>query len=189
METWDAIRSRRNVRHFSDRPLAPEALDRVLEAGRRTPSSTNWQPWDFVVVTDRQQLRALARVWRGAFHVARSQATIDLVAPYPLDEIRYDWMRYDFGQATMAMMLAAADLGVGSGQAGWSPTRTGPGPCWASPRPVLPLSIYSLRATRPTARSGPSCGPTAARSTRSSTGAGGRGGATGGTARGLSRCR
>ena len=84
METWDAIRSRRNVRHFSDRPLAPEALDRVLEAGRRTPSSTNWQPWDFVVVTDRQQLRALAGVWRGAFHVAGSQATIALVAPYPL---------------------------------------------------------------------------------------------------------
>jgi nitroreductase len=117
VETWDAIRSRRNLRQFSDRPIPPEALDRVLEAGRRSPSSTNWQPWDFVVVTDRDQLRALAGVWRGAFHVAGSQATIALVAPYPLDEMRHEWMRYDFGQATMAMMLAAADQGIGSGHA------------------------------------------------------------------------
>ena len=117
METWDAIRSRRNVRQFSDRPVPPDALDRILEAGRRAPSSTNWQPWDFVVVTDRDQLRDLAGVWRGAFHVAGSQATIALVAPYPLDEMRHEWMRYDFGQATMALMLAAADVGIGSGHA------------------------------------------------------------------------
>jgi nitroreductase len=105
------------MRQFSDRPILPEDLDRILEAGRRTPSSTNWQPWDFVVVTDREQLRELAGVWRGAFHVAGSQATVALVAPYPLDEMRQDWMQFDFGQATMAMMLAAADLGIGSGHA------------------------------------------------------------------------
>lgn len=115
METWDAIRSRRNVRQFSGQPIPPEHLDRVLEAGRRSPSSTNWQPWDFVVVTDRDQLRQLAGVWRGAFHVAGSQATIALVAPRPQDDVRRTWIYYDFGQATMAMMLAAADLGIGSG--------------------------------------------------------------------------
>lgn len=105
------------MRQFSDRPVPPEALDRILEAGRRTPSSTNWQPWDFVVVTDGEQLHALAGVWRGAWHVAGSQATIALVAPFPLDEMRHEWMRYDFGQATMGMMLAAADLGIGTGHA------------------------------------------------------------------------
>lgn len=64
METWDAITSRRDVREFEDRPLPGEHLDRVLEAGRRSPSSRNWQPWDFVVVTDREQLKELAKVWR-----------------------------------------------------------------------------------------------------------------------------
>lgn len=52
METWDAIRARRNVREFSDQPISPDDLDRILEAGRLTPSSRNWQPWDFVAVTD-----------------------------------------------------------------------------------------------------------------------------------------
>ncbi len=114
METWDAIASRRNVRSFADRPLAAEDLDRILEAGRRAPSSRNWQPWDFVVVTDREQLQELAKVWRGAGHVADSAATIALVtkADDPRDVQR---AQYDLGQATMAMMIAAADLGIGSG--------------------------------------------------------------------------
>jgi nitroreductase len=60
METWDAITARGNVRSFADRPIAPADLDRILEAGRRAPSSQNWQPRDFIVVTDREQLRALA---------------------------------------------------------------------------------------------------------------------------------
>ena len=41
--------------------------------------------------------------------------TSALVAPIPWDDVRRDWIMYDFGQATMNMMLAAADLGIGSG--------------------------------------------------------------------------
>jgi nitroreductase len=117
METWDAIRARRNVRQYTDQPIARKDLERILEAGRRAPSSMNWQPWDFVVVTDRDQLIELAKVWQGAGHVARSAATIALVAAAPEDERRRDWVQYDFGQATANMMVAAADLGIGSGHA------------------------------------------------------------------------
>jgi len=115
METWDAIRARRNVREYEDRAIEPEHIDRILEAGRRAPSSMNWQPWDFVVVTGRNELEQLSAVWRGAGHVARSAATIALLARVPEDESRRDWVQYDLGQATMLMMLAAADLGIGSG--------------------------------------------------------------------------
>ena len=117
METWDAIRSRRNVRDFEDRPIAREDLDRILEAAWRTPSSANRQRWDFLVVTQRAQLERLSRVWRGAGHVARSAATIALVAPVPQDEAARASIHYDLGQATMSILLAAADLGIGSGHA------------------------------------------------------------------------
>ena len=109
------IRSRRNVREYTDEPIDRPGLDRILEAGRRSPSSRNWQPWDFVIVTDRPQLAELSKVWRGAGHVARSAATIALLAPVPADERQRDWVQYDLGQATMSIMLAAADLGIGSG--------------------------------------------------------------------------
>ena len=115
METWEAIRARRNVRDFDDRPIADEDLDRILESGRRAPSSRNWQPWDFVVVTDRDQLAELAKVWEYGQHVARSAATVALVLPVGLASRDHEIALYDLGQATMAMQIAAADLGIGSG--------------------------------------------------------------------------
>jgi len=115
METWDAIRARRNVRVYTEQPIAAPDLDRILEAGRRSPSSQNSQPWDFVVVTEREQLQELSKVWSHAQHVAISAATVA-----PVARVRgEDWQRlavqYDLGQATMSMMLVAADLGIGSG--------------------------------------------------------------------------
>ncbi len=115
METWDAITSRRNVRSFQPRPLPNADLDRILEAGRRAPSSRNWQPWDFVVVTDRAQLGRLAGVWQFGAHIAGSAAAIALIVPAGLDARDREIAEYDLGQATMAMMIAAADLGIGSG--------------------------------------------------------------------------
>jgi nitroreductase len=115
METWDAIRSRRNVRSYEDRGIAPDLLDRILEAGWRSPSASNRQNWDFVVVTDPDQLQELSTVWVGAGHLAAAKAAIVLVIAEPEAE-RYRTMdQYDLGQATMAMMLAATDLGIGSG--------------------------------------------------------------------------
>jgi len=61
-----------------------------------------------VVVTDREQLIELAKVWdRGGRHIAQSAAMIALVAKEPEDERHRDWLMYDFGQATENMMLAA----------------------------------------------------------------------------------
>ena len=117
METWDALRARRNVRQFTEQPVPGEALDRILEAGRRAPSAGNWQPWDFVLVTDRAQLVELAKVWQGARHVAGAAAAIAIVAPEPTDDKQLALLHYDLGQATFAMTVAAADLGVGTGHA------------------------------------------------------------------------
>jgi nitroreductase len=117
VETWDAIRARRNVRSFDERPIAEADLERILEAGRRSPSSMNQQEWSFVVVTERERLRELAEVWQYAQHVARSAATVALVATAATDPDEREVIQYDLGQATMSMMLAAADLGIGSGHA------------------------------------------------------------------------
>lgn len=117
METWDAIRARRDVRDYEERTLTDEELDRILEAARRSPSSQNQQRWDFVLVTDEDRLAQLAEVWRGAGHAARSAATVALVAPVTDDPDTRASISYDLGQATMCIMLAAADLGIGSAHA------------------------------------------------------------------------
>ena len=114
MQTWEAIRSRRNVRSFTDQPIADDHLDEILESGRRSPSSQNWQPWDFILIRQRKQLEKLSHVWRGAGHVAHAAAAIALIAPVPKDQRQRDRLQYDLGQATMSIMLAATSLGIGS---------------------------------------------------------------------------
>jgi nitroreductase len=116
METWDAISSRRNVRDYTDEPLPSAALERILEAGWRAPSSRNWQPWDFVVVTDRARLQELSKVWQGGGHIARAAAAIGLVIDdYEAGTRDREIALYDLGQTSLQMMVAAADLGIGSG--------------------------------------------------------------------------
>jgi len=115
METWDAIRARRNVRSYLPDPVPDSALDRIAEAGWRAPSARNEQHWDFVLVTDRARLQELSTVWRGAGHIASAQAAIALVVPEPSDERTKIIDQYDLGQATLAMTIAATDLGIGTG--------------------------------------------------------------------------
>jgi len=117
VDALEAIRSRRNVRQFADRPVSAADLDTILDAAWRTPSSRNEQRWDFVVCTERTQLQNLALVWSGARHVATSAATVALIAPDTDDTGLMGSIEYDLGQATMSIMIAAAALGVGSAHA------------------------------------------------------------------------
>lgn len=60
MEVLEAIRKRRSIRRFEDRPVPEEQVREVLEAARLAPSASNLQTWKFKVVTD-PRLRKLLR--------------------------------------------------------------------------------------------------------------------------------
>jgi nitroreductase len=114
METWDAITARRAIREYANTPIEERDLERILEAGRRAPSSRNDQRWDFILIQDRDQLERISHVWQGAGHIAGSRAAVGLVAPFSDDLRLTASINYDLGQAAMSMMIAAADLGIGS---------------------------------------------------------------------------
>ncbi|MGA3030657.1 MAG: nitroreductase family protein [Candidatus Limnocylindrales bacterium] len=114
MDTWQAIDTTRAIRKFSDQPLEPEHLLRILDAGRRSGSSKNQQNWDFIVCTDRDHLGKLAGVGPYAGHVADAAAAVALVVPDPAThEAPYSIM-WDLGRAAQNMTLAAWELGIGS---------------------------------------------------------------------------
>ena len=116
MDTWDTITSRRQIRGFTSDSISTEDLERILEAGRRAPSARNGQRWDFVVVTDKDQMERLSHVWQGAGWTAGAAATIALVMPEAEGaEALID--QFDLGQAAMQMMIAATGFGIASGQA------------------------------------------------------------------------
>lgn len=102
------------VRTFENRPLAPDHLERILDAGRHAGSSKNLQRWGFVVIDDRELLRALAAVGPFASHLAGAAVGVALVTPDPHGSSAPLSILWDLGLAAQNMMLAAWELGVGS---------------------------------------------------------------------------
>jgi len=113
-DTFSTIRTKRMVRRFEKRPLEPEHLARIVDAGRHAASSKNQQHWDFVVVEGRAQLEALSRSGPYAGHVAGAAAAVALVTPDPRGPGSSLSVVWDLGMAAENMMLAAWELGIGS---------------------------------------------------------------------------
>ena len=116
METWDAINAIRVIRKFTSKPLEPEHLERILNAGRRAASSKNEQTWAFIVVTDRGLLKELTAVGRYADHLAGAAAAFALVGADD-NERHTRTVMWDLGRAAQNMVLAAWELGIGSAPA------------------------------------------------------------------------
>jgi nitroreductase len=111
---WDAIRTKRAVRQFADRPIEPDPIDRIVAAGRRAHSSKNLQRWAFILVQDRDRLARLSRVGPYAGHIAGAAAAIALVTPDPRANGQPLSIMWDLGGAAAQMMVVAWELGIGS---------------------------------------------------------------------------
>ncbi len=106
-----AIRTKRAVRQFKDQPLPQEAVQSILNAGRRSQSSKNTQPWQFIAIQDRAILKSLSEMGNWAGHLAGCGLGVAILTPSP--EQRFSIM-FDAGQAAAYMQLAAWELGIGS---------------------------------------------------------------------------
>jgi nitroreductase len=103
------IKSLRSVRQFSDREIPDDVLTDILDTGRWTGSAKNSQPWDLIVVRDRETLKALAKCGQFAWHLAGAKLAIALV-------MRGEdaWSAMDEGRLMQNLMLGAWAHGVGS---------------------------------------------------------------------------
>src|SRR5712692_1947385 len=109
MRETELIRSLRAVRQLSDREIPDDVLQDVLEAGRWTGSSKNTQPWDLIVVRNRETLTGLSKCGAFAGHLAGAKLGIALVMHG--DD---PWTCMDEGRLMQNLMLAAWAHGVGS---------------------------------------------------------------------------
>jgi nitroreductase len=113
MDVFDAVRTVLAVRAYQDRPVPPEIVRQIVEAGRLTASSMNGQPWHFVVVEDRETLRRLGALARSGPYVA--QAPLAVVVA--IDKTRFAVS--DGSRAIQSMVLTAWSAGVGSNWVGF----------------------------------------------------------------------
>jgi nitroreductase len=114
METWDAIRTRRNVREFDERPIPPEDLDRIVAAAALAPSSMNEQRGAFVVCREKENLVELSHVGDHTDHIGGAAAAIAFLTPRTDEVAEREMIAFDLGQAVENAMLTAWELGIGS---------------------------------------------------------------------------
>jgi nitroreductase len=111
MNVSDAIRTKRAIRKFQDKPLPDDVIQTILNAGRRSQSSKNEQAWQFIAIRDKSILKALSECGTWAGHLAGAALAVAILTPDPEGKFQ---IMFDAGQAAAFMQLAAWELGVGS---------------------------------------------------------------------------
>ena len=113
-QVFDTVRTVMAVRAYQDKPVPGDVLSRVVEAGRLTASAANSQPWHFVVVRERENLRSLGSLVRTGPYIAK--AAFAVVVAY---EKESHTGVSDASRAIQSMILTAWAEGVGSNWTGF----------------------------------------------------------------------
>jgi nitroreductase len=128
MDVYEAIATRRTIRDFEDRPVPPEVLRRILDAGLKAPSNDHLRKWYFVVVDDVETRHALVHAIPSV-STAGARAIIDKWGL--VDEVQRE-MYLDGIPKQVKMILTAGALVI---------------PCFHQPWSLLkPESLSSLNA-------------------------------------------
>ena len=61
---FEAIYSQRQISRFKPDPVPREAIEKILEAATKAPSGANSQPWEFVVITDRDLIQRVGQIYQ-----------------------------------------------------------------------------------------------------------------------------
>jgi len=113
MELMQALTTRRSVRKYEDRPVDRALIRQILTAAMMAPSAGNAQPWQFVVIDDRELLDAASRAHPYVKFVAKAPLGILVCADLGLEKYPGYWVQ-DCSAAMENLLLAAHGLGLGA---------------------------------------------------------------------------
>jgi nitroreductase len=111
---FEAVRTVLAVREFQDKPIPDEVMRRIVEAAHLSASASNAQPWHFVLVTQRDNLRELGRLVAHGPYIAGAAAAV-VVAYEKQNPLGIS----DVSRAIQSMILVAWGDGVGSNWTGF----------------------------------------------------------------------
>ena len=114
MDVFEAVSTALAVRSYHNKPVPPEVVRRIVEAGRLTGSAMNAQPWHFVVVQNPDTLRRLGELARSGTYTAQAPLAVVVAT----EKTRFALS--DASRAIQSMILTAWSEGVGSNWVGFS---------------------------------------------------------------------
>jgi nitroreductase len=146
-----AIFERRSVRDFLPKPVEPDKIERILRAGFEAPSAHNRRPWEFLAVTGREDLEAVAGMSPYAKMCAKAAALIapcvNLKLGEPGDGDQDTWWVQDLSAATENILLQITGEGLGGVWLGWYPDQgrvRAFSERFGLPSHILPFSLIAL---------------------------------------------
>ncbi|MFX0000584.1 MAG: nitroreductase family protein [Candidatus Hermodarchaeota archaeon] len=105
------LKGRRSIRSFQDKPVTEKEIEMILEAGRWTPSASNRQPWEFLVIRKKEILEKISKfAFYGTF-IREAPVAIAIVGKTKTSS---KWYLIDTSLVSMQMMLMAWSLGIGT---------------------------------------------------------------------------
>ncbi len=110
LDVLEAIQKRKSIRDYDQKPVPDSILEKILEAGRLSPSANNVQPWHFVVVTDAKKRKILSKGKYSKF-LTKTPAVIVLCGD---PEAAPKWYVVDVALAGENMIIAATAEGLGT---------------------------------------------------------------------------
>ena len=114
MEVFEAVKTMLAVRSYGEKPVPPEMIAQIVEAGRLTGSSMNRQPWHFIVIENKKTLNQLGSLARSGPYVAEAPlaivVAIEKESPHGVS---------DASRAIQSMVLTAWGAGIGSNWVGF----------------------------------------------------------------------
>ncbi len=113
MEALEAILTRRSVRKYTNKTVSEEVVKEILEAAMNAPSAGNEQPWQFIVITDRQILNEIPRIHPYAQMASQAQLAILVCGDLNLETHNGYWSQ-DCSAATENLLIAAHAKGLGA---------------------------------------------------------------------------
>lgn len=113
MDVYDAVRTVLAVRSYLDKPVPAESVNRIVNAGRLTASSMNGQPWQFIVVDDRETLQKLGSLARTGPYITKAPLAIVVLIENTVFAVS------DASRAIQSMVLTAWSEGLGSNWVGF----------------------------------------------------------------------
>ena len=117
MTVMEAIRIRRSVRRYADKPVESDKLAIVLEAGRLAPSANNRQEWRYIVVQNAETRNKLMHAAKGQRFVGEAPVVIACCAETDNDRrMTCGQLAYSIDVAISIdhMTLAAVEVGLGT---------------------------------------------------------------------------
>src|SRR5205823_1335274 len=112
MEITEAIRTKRAIRRFKDEALPEDAVEAILNAARRSPTSSNSQYLTYTAIRDKELQGQLATIRQGTRHLGTAPFVVVIVAQ--TSQWGENTVNFDTGQAVTYMMLEAWGMGIGS---------------------------------------------------------------------------